>query len=65
MKEQLQKILDKNPEAIAKFASYYKYSFSFTCEEIHFSIGGDSGDIYRLSVNPEMPLSDLIDWIED
>ena len=41
-----------------KFAGYYKYRFTFTAEEPGItgsaSSGGDSGDIYRYSVNPVM-----------
>lgn len=64
MKEKLQKILEQNPDIKAQFTYYYKYCFSFQCEGLEFTIGGDSGDIYRLDVYPETPLAELINYIE-
>jgi len=64
-KELLQEILAKNPKTEAKFTNYYKYCFGFICEGVDFGVGGDSGDIYRLDIYPEMLLSDLIEYIED
>jgi hypothetical protein len=62
----------RNPQAIAKFVSYYKYYFYFNVAiENHiwrFGVGGDSSDIYRLSIEPETPLKDfpldIIDFTE-
>jgi hypothetical protein len=46
------------------FTNYYKYSFVFNsradCKySIEITVGGDSGDIYRADVYPEMTLNTL------
>ena len=47
------------------FSSYFKYSFSFKGEledeQIYVSIGGNSGDIYRVSIsaNQEYEIKEL------
>jgi len=58
----LECFLKKNPKAKAKFVSYYKYTFTFECEIGRFDLGEDVDDIYRFSVDPEMPLSELLEY---
>lgn len=64
-KEELLAILKKNPKAIAKFISYYKFEFEFVCEGVVFNIGGDMGIIYRFSVDRDNLLADLKVYLED
>lgn len=64
VKEKLQEILKNNPDAKAELVGYYKYCFEFYCEGVSFEIGGDSGDIYRLSLNKMNLLKHLIDLVE-
>lgn len=64
MKEKLLELLKNNPEIKAQFTSYYKYYFNFKCNELEFSIGGDSADIYRWGIDAEMLLSELINYLE-
>jgi hypothetical protein len=62
-------IAKRNPLAIAKFESYYKYYFYFTVAmENHiwrFAIGGESRDIYELNIGRETPLTDLLSYSID
>lgn len=62
--EEFEKIAKNNPNAIAEFASYYKYYFNFIVEMENafwlFSVGGDSDDIYRLEVSPETTLEEIL-----
>ena len=47
---------------LVKFASYYKYNFTFKGDGLSVTIGGDATEIYRLSVNTgEIPISTLMD----
>jgi hypothetical protein len=64
-RESLKNILKNKPEAEAKFMYYFKYEFWFSSEGIEFSIGGDSGEIYRLDVDPVMKLSRIIELVND
>ncbi len=55
-KEQAQEFYDEYAEDLKlTFSSYYKYEFTFTGEiedmRVVVSMGGDSDDIYRLSVD--------------
>jgi len=43
--------LEKYGAKQVKFASYYKYSFTFIGEGLTICVGGDVHDIYRLNVH--------------
>lgn len=51
----IQEAIDKYGKIPLVFSNYYKYSFGFVGmapdgARIYMSIGGDSGDIYRLNI---------------
>ena len=58
-------ILEKFGETEMEFSSYYKFSFSFVGEtkngeHVSASVGGDSSDIYKITVDTEkVKLDDL------
>ena len=45
--------LEKYGAKQVKFASYYKYSFTFTGEGLSICVGGDAHDIYRFNVDAD------------
>ena len=45
--------LEKYGAKQVKFASYYKYGFSFTGDGLIVCLNGDVSDIYRLSVQAD------------
>jgi len=55
--------IDKYGQVKVKFSSYYKYSFSFSNEEMNLSVsvGGNHDDIYRMEVeaDKEYTISEL------
>ncbi len=54
--------LEKYGARQVKFASYYKYSFTFTGEDLEVTVGGNKDDIYRFSVDTEeVAVSDLME----
>lgn len=53
-----EQILEKYGNVKLKFSSYYKYTFTFVGiaddgAQIRTSIGGDSGDIYKMDVDAD------------
>lgn len=51
-----EEFIKKHGDVVLKFSSYYKYVFSYTAvlgegTKLIASVGGDSDDIYRLSVS--------------
>lgn len=50
--------MEQHGDVLVKFASYYKYDFTFTgmldngCS-ISVNVGGDSSDIYKMSVDAD------------
>jgi len=57
-KERALELWSSNRPEKLLFTSYYKYSFTFAGEthllKFSGSLGGDSNDIYRMSIGPEM-----------
>ena len=45
--------LEKYGAREVKFASYYKYGFTFTSGPLTVSVGGDPSDIYYFDVNAD------------
>ena len=64
LKERFEKLAQLHPDVVAQFTVYYKYRFVFTVEidgvGWYFTIGQDSSDIYRCEIQPEMPLSKVL-----
>lgn len=64
----LKTAIDRYGDVPVKFASYYKYSFSFKGDfngkTLTLFVGGDAGDIYRFSVTADAICSKklLTDW---
>lgn len=44
---------------VLSFKGYYKFSFMYSNDVIEVFAGGDSGDIYRADLKPEMTLGEL------
>ena len=60
-------VYEKFGKAEMLFASYYKYSFTFTGSfegyDINASYGGDADSIYRFDVNRDDPIHfDALGW---
>lgn len=55
-----EEFITKYGKSLVKFEEYYKYSFTYSNDEIKIKVGGDSADIYRASLSSSQTVESLI-----
>jgi len=57
-----QEFLEQYGDTVVTFSGYYKYVFTFKSQDgLEIHAGGNSSDIYRCRIRPEMTVNEIED----